>query len=56
MSGAPKTKSVSAWLVLSAHKRKPVRLFWSRLVAREEAKSYPGSKLVRALVTFTVTP
>ena len=46
-------KTVKAYLILN-ERGKPVRVFWSRLIAREEAR-YDGRQLVRCEVSFTPT-
>ena len=48
----PKRKTVKAWALVYKHRgarARPIRVFWSRAIAREEAKGYGGALFVRVI-------
>jgi hypothetical protein len=45
------TRSVVGWAIMRPGDRRPIRVFWGRYVAREEAKTY-GAKVVRCIVQW----
>lgn len=47
-----KRRRVIAWAIVRKGERQPIRVFWGRFVARIEAKSYPGARVVRCEVSW----